>query len=924
MHYAQRSQRRFPFYLIAILIGMGGILFSRQFEDSGLRLLVVLASIAIPVFSSGNMLARPSMGRLERVLLIAGLVMLLGGAGVTLSGLTDTMLAQEMVSPIAANLSRMLGTVSLMTGLLAILYSVLQTGEDIEEIGAHFWHLAEHINEGFILSSSSGRILLVNRRILELFDKKEEDVLGHETTVLAGEFQMDAVRQHFGKRAEGIASEYELSCVIRGEARRLLISGSPLFDRHGKHTGTIGLVRDISEQYNMAQRLEQYNRGLKQLVEEQTQRLRASETRFRRLLLSMNEGFLTLDVDYRIQFANTRVAELLRLPKDTLIGREIFEFIDATGRVHLLNIFAQGEALGHADLRREINLVDHRGALVPVVASVSYLPGEEESRFSLVVTNVSALKRMQNQLELRARELERANEQLLMHDRAKDSFLSNVSHELRTPLSTIKGYLEMLESGGLGEVDASQRSALSVMHRNVDRLVAQINEIIEFSRMEIRGVQLGMSLFRPKDLVDECVASAHPTAVPKDISINVFVEEDLPPVWGDMDKLGQVIGILLNNAVKFSNPGGMIQVRAERRGDRDLVIAVADTGIGIPPRYHDQVFAKFFQVDASRSRRYGGTGIGLSIARSIVDAHGGQIHLESTPGQGSTFAVFLPGVCFDGGFPPQAMLGFDQLRAVVISSNTPFREHLAALLSQWGCQVTGHAQHFEGARAAVERRASLVILNDSVQDESGEGTIETIRNSAVEESIPVIICCEPDSERMLQVAEMNSDVHILPKPFNAARLIGHIRMACFDEMPDTWETGSHQEGPVTDTSGQRVLVIDQDPGLLAWIESALTRRGIACRCVPDLPQVSEVIDDEPLALVLLDGDTPEARLGQRLEMLYEALQKRPAQLYVMTGVPDFATSEPGVSGALRKPFTVDDVIALLAAGNTSSHGATMV
>jgi PAS domain S-box-containing protein len=902
MRYTQRSNRRFPFYLIAILIGMGGILFSRQFEDSGIRLLVVLASIAIPVFSSGNMLARPSMGRLERMLLIA----------------------QEVMSPLTARLSRTLGMVSLMTGLLAVLYSVLQTGEDIEEMGAHFWHLAEHINEGFILSSSEGQILLVNRRLLDLFGKREEDVLGKETTVLAGEFQMDAVRQHFKKRSEGIASEYELSCVIRGEPRRLLISGSPLFDQHGKHTGTLGLVRDVTEQYNMAQRLEQYNRGLKQLVEEQTQRLRASETRFRQLLVSMNEGFLTLDEHYRIRFANTRIAELLRLTQELLIGREIFEFIDATGRVHLLNIFAQGEALGHADLRRELNLVDHRGALVPVVVSVSYLSGqEEETRFSLVVTNVSALKRMQNQLEQRARELEKVNEQLLMHDRAKDSFLSNVSHELRTPLSTIKGYLEMLESGGLGEVDASQRSALTVMHRNVDRLVAQINEIIEFSRMEIRGVQLSMGLFLPHELIQEAVASAHPAAVPKDISINVFLEEKVPPAWGDMDKLGQVLGILLNNAVKFSNPGGMIQVRLERHEGRDLALVVADTGIGIPPRYHDQIFAKFFQVDASRSRRYGGTGIGLSIARSIVEAHGGHIELESTPGQGSTFTVILPDICFDGEYPGKATSGFDRLQAVVISTNTPFREHLVALLMECGCAVTGHAQHFEGARAAIERRADVVILNDSAEDESGEATVESIRSAVGEVDIPIIVCCEPDSERMLQVAELQAEVHVLPKPFNAARLIGCIRMTCFDEMEDFQEASRKESSPLTSDSA-RVLVIDQDPDFLAWIELALTRRGIACRCATDLSRVAEVVDDDPVALVLLDGDTPETRLEQRLEMLREALPKRPGQLYVMTGLPGFSAREPGVTGILRKPFTVDSVIGLLDAGRRQAQGSSMV
>lgn len=914
MRHERHIGRRFPFYLVAILVGMSGILFSRQLDDTALRLLVVMVSVSIPLFASGNMLARPGVGRLQRALLFLGAMMLLAGAGVSVSGLADSLLEDEMFPPAVVNFSRTLGMLSLMLGLFTVLYSTVRTGEDIEEMADRFWHLAEHISDGFILSSAAGKILLVNKQVLDLFRKTDEEVIGRDTTALAREFEMGAVLEHFERRSGGLASQYELDCKIGGEDRRLWISGSPIFDHHGRHTGTIGLVRDVTEQHRLSLRLEQYNRGLKQLVEEQTQRLRESETRFRNLLVSMNEGFITLDSRYRIHFANERICRLLQVKAEDLSGREVFDFIDAAGRVHLLNLLAQGAGHEGDDLRREMNLVDTQGSLVPVVVGVSYLSGAtgHDTRYSLVMTSVAELKRMQHQLEQRARDLEKANEELRLHDRAKDSFLSNVSHELRTPLSTIKGYLEMLESGGLGEMDSSQSSALAVMHRNVDRLVGHINEIIEFSRMEIRGVQLSMSLFDPHKLAAEGIASAQPQTLSKDISLNLFVDEGMGPAWGDADKLGQVLGILLNNAVKFSNTGGMVQVRVQRSDGRALVIAVSDTGIGIAPGFHERVFNKFFQVDASRSRRYGGTGIGLSIAKSIVEAHGGHMELDSAPDRGSTFSVVLPGAIFDASVPPEAASGMEDFHVVLITACDTFKSGITAVLGKTGCRVSSYAHHFEGARGAIEQQASLVILNDSAVDEGSEATITTLRAHREGEQLPIIVCSDHDSERIRDAAALFQDVYFLEKPFSARRLLAYMRAACFGERL-LLETEPGQESAAA-PEGLRVLIVDADPSLLEWLELALGRRDIACWCASSVEQAVEIAEKEPPDVVLLDADLPGTFAEERVARLREKGVMGSAPIYVMTGAPGASVpggNGHGAAGVLRKPFEVGDVMAIL-------------
>ena len=155
------------------------------------------------------------------------------------------------------------------------------------------------------------------------------------------------------------------------------------------------------------------------------------------------------------------------------------------------------------------------------------------------------------------------------------------------------------------------------------------------------------ALFDPARLLREAAAAIHPEALGKDISVNIFCAEGLSSVWGDYSKLSQTLGVLCNNAVKFTPEGGMTRLSAEQRADQTLALSVADTGIGIAPAYQERVFTKFFQVDSSKTRRYEGAGIGLSVAKSIVEAHGGKIELVSEPGKGATFTVVLPGTVFE-------------------------------------------------------------------------------------------------------------------------------------------------------------------------------------------------------------------------------------------------------------------------------------
>ncbi|MEM6794492.1 MAG: ATP-binding protein, partial [Acidobacteriota bacterium] len=242
-------------------------------------------------------------------------------------------------------------------------------------------------------------------------------------------------------------------------------------------------------------------------------------------------------------------------------------------------------------------------------------------------------------LESSNRKLETANRELLEIDRVKSDLLANVSHELRTPLTAISGFVEALETGLLGAVDDEQRRALGVVSRNVLRLRSTIEQLLSFSRLDSRALDLDL---RPFDL--EAVARQAVEAVSAARGargVRLRVAEDAREAHGDAARIAQVLENLLTNAVKFSPDEASVDLEIERCA-RGVEMRVIDRGIGLAPEHRERVFERFYQVDASPRRPYGGMGLGLAIVREILNLHGASVRIEDTPGGGSTFRVTLP------------------------------------------------------------------------------------------------------------------------------------------------------------------------------------------------------------------------------------------------------------------------------------------
>ncbi|OGO49085.1 MAG: hypothetical protein A2Z30_01065 [Chloroflexi bacterium RBG_16_64_43] len=297
----------------------------------------------------------------------------------------------------------------------------------------------------------------------------------------------------------------------------------------------------------------------------------------------------------------------------------------------------QSEAAAHGTARRlgevlvEQGLLSH-GDLDRVVArQIAQL------QRALQAANLTLEERVRE----RTAELTRALERLSELNQLKANFVANISHELRTPLAHIVGYAELFGDQALGPLTPDQANAMQVMQRASQRLQVLIEDLIQFAGASQGAISLQLSAEAPAGLVQEAYDRLSAHAGPNAAAVEQEITGDLPDVRVDHSKIVWVLTQLLDNAVKFTLPPGRVTIRVSR--DTSFVrFEVTDTGIGIPQARLGEIFEPFHQLDGSANRRYAGTGLGLALARQIIEAHGARFDVRSQEGMGSVFGFMLP------------------------------------------------------------------------------------------------------------------------------------------------------------------------------------------------------------------------------------------------------------------------------------------
>ncbi len=389
---------------------------------------------------------------------------------------------------------------------------------------------------------------------------------------------------------------------------------------------------------------------------------------------------------------------------------------------------------------------------------------------------------LRSALERHAAELEEANE-------AKDLFFNALSHELRTPIATIENAVRLLRRGH----DDSDR-ILTLLERNIDRLVRLIDDILDLSRLMRRRIVLDRQPLRVKTLLSELVEPWRHRAEDADIELDFEPPPESLTVEGDRDRLGQVMDNLLSNAIKFTQPGGKVSVRARAEGS-DAVISVADTGAGIEPEALSRIFEPFRPYDESHaSPARTGLGIGLSIAHSLVAQHGGRLAAASAgAGQGSEFTVRLPrdarafagtaqsgdmgavedaegaAAAGDPASPPGEPRGAPR-RVLLVEDSEDLRESMAQLIGRQGHDVIAASEGSHALEVAARARPDIIVIDIGLPDMNGYDLARTIRRMPGLEATRLIALTGYAGEEARQRArDSGFDLH-LAKPTDVPTL----------------------------------------------------------------------------------------------------------------------------------------------------------
>ncbi|MEK6354012.1 MAG: ATP-binding protein [Burkholderia cenocepacia] len=366
------------------------------------------------------------------------------------------------------------------------------------------------------------------------------------------------------------------------------------------------------------------------------------------------------------------------------------------------------DAHGHAPLHLEV-----------IAHSARY---EGEDVLIAVFADTSAQRRLVHQLEEAVRAADSANA-------AKSSFLAATSHEIRTPLNVILGNLELLERTAL---DASQQSRVQTLRASAEGLLAIVSDILDFSKIEAGAMSVESIEFDVIAVIERELAAFAPVAKAKGLPLFADIDASgTQRMRGDPTRLAQVVGNLLSNAIKFTSEGRIlarVAVWRSPHGTPELAIGIEDTGIGIDRAQRARLFKPFSQVDASITRRYGGTGLGLALCDRLVAAMGGTIAVDSAPGIGSLFTVRLPlRMAIAPKFPAAAVAGAGQT-LIVVSPEDAWRAFAFPHLRAWGFDVAMHPSPIGIAAGCLARAHAIVLFGDSDQwrreelDSFGSGT----------------------------------------------------------------------------------------------------------------------------------------------------------------------------------------------------------
>ncbi|WP_052417172.1 response regulator [Cellvibrio mixtus] len=650
------------------------------------------------------------------------------------------------------------------------------------------------------------------------------------------------------------------------------------------------------------------------------------ELRMRTVMDNVGEGIITVDELGNIESFNHAATLIFGYTAEDVIGKNITLLISESMHdalnIGMHRFLADGEPAAAGKQSMELPGLRKDGSVFQLELTINVMSLGERSLFVGIARDISERKHAELKLRLAKQQAEQANQ-------AKSDFVANMSHEIRTPMNAVLGMAQLL---GRTPLSAEQKKYLDMISTSGKSLLGILNDILDFSKIEAGKMEIAPVQFALNDVLSTLANLMSVNAVHKNLELIISADEKIPPLlWGDSHRLQQVLVNLVSNAIKFTEQGEISvqvsvvrqgSVEAERANEVRLQFLVRDTGIGLTEAQLARLFSPFTQADSSTTRKFGGTGLGLTISRRLVELMNGNIYVSSTHGQGSEFVVQIPFQISEAAVLKNSPAFMRKLQLLIVEDNQASREALQKIMQTWFWQVdvaTSGKEAIERVRESTlkQKHYDAMLVDWQMPGMNGINAIEAMRAQLGEAAPPMILMVNAfGREKIMQqeksLATIQRPSAYLFKPFTSSSVFDTLH----ELLASDTDSAQHLRSSHMHLHGHILLVEDNEFNQIV-AHDLLTQAGITLDIVDNGQKAVDRLRENNTAydVVLMDVQMPVMDGFTATRIIRNELALTIPVLAMTAGVMEFERDEcvaSGMDDLIAKPIEAEIMMATIA------------